>query len=90
MENITLEREGKTLALSVAPDDLNDMELFEDLCALDEGKAHFLPRVVRRFLGEEQKTALYEFLRGDDGRVTIAAVSAAILEIFEQVNSAKK
>lgn len=90
MEDITLEREGKTLALSIDPAALDDMELYEDLLALDEGKVHHLPRVVGRLLGAEQKAALYDLLRTNTGRVSTSDVTSALEEIFDKVKNGKK
>lgn len=91
MLNVKLKGEGeRELVLSVDEDVLDDMELLEDLADLDEQKAQALPRVIKRVLGEEQKAALYEFLRGGNGRVKTSAVSAALKDIFGQIKDGKK
>lgn len=66
----------------------NDMELFDDLVALDKGDGSILPSLVDRLLGD-QKPALYDHLRGENGRVPIDRVGAAILEIFRALNAGK-
>lgn len=90
MEKVTIAREDKTLALSIDPAIADDMELFEDLTALDAGEYKHLPRLIERILGAEQKTALYDFLRNDAGRVPMEPVMTAVAEIFEQIQNGKK
>ena len=72
------------------PDDvMNDMELFEDLRAMDRGDPTAMVSVVQRFLGD-QKQALYDHLRTESGRVPIDRVTAEILEIFGQIKNGPK
>lgn len=58
----------------------NDMELFEDLCAIEKGDLRRLPPVVGNVVGE-QKAALYDHLRGPDGIVPISGVMREVREI---------
>lgn len=60
---------------------LNDMELFEDLMALDSGKTIVLPAVVGRIMGENKKR-LYDHLRAENGTVPIEKVTAEVMEII--------
>lgn len=69
---------------------LDDAELLEDLCALDEGAVYRFPSVIRKLLGEENKKRLYEHLRGEDGRVHTSALSTELQDIFSSLNSKKK
>ena len=61
---------------------LDDMELVEDLAAVQNDDAFRLPDVIVRILGQEQKDALYESLRNEKGKVTVKAVTDALVEIF--------
>lgn len=67
---------------------LNDMELLEDLIALDEGDGKRLPAIITRLLGEEGKRALYDHVR-EDGRVPIDKATAAVLEIMKGLQAGK-
>lgn len=67
----------------------NDMELLEALAELDGGNALALLPVCRKVLGE-QKKALYDFLRTEDGRVPVDKVTAEIFDIFAAVKDGKK
>ena len=75
---------GKTasgFAFSVEEKALDDMELVEALAEVEQTPTA-LPKVLRLLLGEEQKRALYDFLRQKDGRVPVQAVTDAVLDIF--------
>jgi len=74
---------------TVAEDITNDMELFEALCDLDNGKLTAAVEVCRRILGD-QKKALYDHLRGPDGRVPADKVSEEIVDIMAAVKDGKK
>jgi hypothetical protein len=41
-----------------------------------------LPKLIKMILGDEQKKALYDHVRGEDGRVSVTAVADEIVEIF--------
>lgn len=72
------------------PDDvMNDMELFEALCDADAGDYSAAVPICRKILGE-QKKALYDHLRTEDGRVPVDKVFTEITEIIEAVKNGKK
>ena len=72
------------------PDDvMNDMELFEDLRAMDHGDPTAMVPVVQRLMGD-QKKALYDHVRTETGRVPIDKVTAEILEIFGLMKNGPK
>lgn len=58
----------------------NDMELFEDLVALEGGQMRRLPSAVGKIMGEDKKR-LYDHLRGPEGVVPMDAVLRELLEI---------
>lgn len=70
-------------------DALDDMELLEDLCALDRGELDVLPAVLGRIIGENQKKALYDHVRNEKGRVPTTAVVNEIKSIFEAAKETK-
>lgn len=67
---------------------LNDMELFDALCALSGGDKMSLPVVVGKILGDSKK-ALYDHLRAENGAVPIPAVEAEVLEIMQALKGGK-
>lgn len=90
MHNVTIEREGREpLPLVIEDEALNDMELFEALTLLDDGNATGLPRVIASLLGKEQKKALYDYYRGENGRVKVTDITEAIMEIFNSIKEGK-
>lgn len=56
---------------------INDMEYLE-LLAKATGNIAYLPAVVEKLLGREQKTALYEHVRDENGRVSVDAIDREI------------
>ena len=77
---------GFTVALDESR--LNDMELFDALCALSGGDKMSLPVVVGKILGDSKK-ALYDHLRAENGAVPIPAVEAEVLEIMQALKGGK-
>ena len=61
----------------------DNMELLEMLSDMKEGDWLAMSKVCEMTLGKEGKKALYDHLRTEDGRVPVADVSSAIVEIFE-------
>lgn len=68
---------------------MNDMELLEDLAAIDGGDITVLPGALSRIVGSENKRKLYDHVRVN-GRVPIDSVSQEIGEIITQLGSKKK
>lgn len=69
---------------------LDDMETFELICALDGGDATKLPALLSRLFTPEQKKALYDHVREEDGRVPISAVMKQVGEIFNALKDSEK
>lgn len=83
--------DGKTasgFAFQFEKDVLNDMELVESLAEVDENPLK-LPKVIRMVLGEDQKKALYDHCRAENGRVPVDTVSAEFVEILSSAGSGK-
>lgn len=72
----------------------NDMEVVDaiaDMQTGDESAVMVATSVlITKLLGAEQKKALYNHLRNDEGRVPIDAVSNAIVEIMTSCRNGKK
>ena len=68
---------------------LDDMRLFDALVALQDGDPLQMPRIMNLILTPEQKAAVYEACRDENGRVPIEAVNDEILAIFNAFNESK-
>lgn len=60
---------------------LDDMEFLEALAETQEDPLAF-PKVCTKLLGIEQKKRLYDYLRDESGKVPIADVEGAVVEIM--------
>lgn len=76
---------------AVALDDkvLDNVELWEELQALEDGSVIAVGKVARMFLGAEGKKALYDHVRTEDGRVPAEALSVELNELFNSYTAAK-
>lgn len=64
---------GKTetgFEFELEEDVIDDYELIEELCALDEGQYQHLPKALVRILGAEQTARLKEHVRNESGKVS--------------------
>lgn len=85
--------EGKTKSgfqYKIAASAADDMELLENLVAIDKGDITKVPAAIDAILGEEQKKALYDHLRGEDGRVSVTKVIQELTEIFQNADDDSK
>lgn len=71
------------------PEVLDDMELLDAIAEIDSNPL-IISKVLKTILGEQQRSALYEHLRGEDGRVSVKAVSAAVADIFASLGQQGK
>lgn len=71
-------------------DVLDDMELLDALADWDRGKETGAIYACRLLLGEQQRAALYDHLRGKNGRVKATAVLNAVTEILTALREGKK
>lgn len=69
----------------IDPDVLDDMELYDDLMALDNERPNVKPILVR-ILGEEGQKSLYESCRVE-GKVRVSIVNNSLYEIFDQMKA---
>ena len=68
---------------------LDDYELLEDLCELDNGNTARTISALNRLLGTEQKERLKEHLREENGRVPASKMMVEMAEIFNSVKAGK-
>ena len=69
--------------IDVEESTFEDMELFDAVADMEKGRVLALSEVTGKILGD-RKVALYDFLRDENGRVPIQAVSEAVVEIFQK------
>lgn len=84
MANAKTVIKGKTstgFAFSISKNALNNFELLDYFSGLDEDPL-LLPKILKILLGEEQKQALYDHVRLEDGTVPTEKIEAEIEEIF--------
>jgi hypothetical protein len=74
------------LNLSISDGALDNMELLDDLVAVDEGNAFAISRIVRRVLDDENRKKLYDHLRVD-GVTPVSKVVEAMKEIFDKMGA---
>ena len=67
----------------VDPTILDDMELIDALAKVQGEDATAISVVVQKIFGEDQRQALYDSVRTENGRVPIQSVVNAVVEIFE-------
>ncbi len=79
----------KGFAFKYPRENLDDMELFDDIAAMNSGNAYQLGRIIERVLGAEQKKEYYEFLRDDSGRVKVSVIEDDFLSIMQASNDSK-
>lgn len=75
--------------LEIELEKLNDMRLFDALVALQDGDSLQMPRIMNLILTSEQKAAVYEACRTEDGRIPIEEVNNEILAVFNAFNESK-
>ena len=69
---------------------LEDMEFVDALAETGNDNPLAFSNVCAMLFGKEQRKRLYDFLRGDDGRVHITAVSDCIREVMDAIGDAGK
>lgn len=69
----------------VNPESLDNAELLDAVVEGDEGDVRAVSRILRILLNAEDKKALYDVLREEDGRVPTARVADTIAEIFTKL-----
>ena len=68
---------------------LDDYELLESLCDIDNGDASKITTVARQLLGETQITALKTHLRNEKGRVPATKMIEEVTQIFQSQAAGK-
>lgn len=82
---------GKTetgFAFSVDPSLLHNVEFLEGFAEVQNGDGLGVFRLIDQMLGKEQKQALYEHIRGEDGIVQVEDLTAELTNIFDALAEA--
>lgn len=85
------EIKGKTksgFAYKIKASTLNDAELLDLLVELDSNYL-MIPKLLVKILGKEQKEALYNHLRTEEGNVPIDALEDDLMSIFNNQQATK-
>lgn len=77
------------VTINIDEKDMSNMELLDELVAVDEGETAALTRIFRLIMSKEDKKALYDALR-EDGRVPVEKVIYALKELFDKIGEAGK
>lgn len=76
-------------AYEIKEEALNDYEILEQLREVDKGDLAAIVDVVNTLLSEEQKNALKDHLRGEDGRVGMKEMIQEVAEILQSNQEGK-
>lgn len=70
-------------------ENLDDYELLENLCDIDNGDVSKITIAANQLLGKEQMKALKEHVRNEKGRVSAAKMIEEITQIFKNQSGPK-
>lgn len=77
-------------AFSIDEAVMDDMELVDALAELDDKSAIAISTVCVKIFGKEQRKALYDSLRTEEGRVPLVEVNEAIADVLNAFGEAGK
>ncbi len=83
---------GKTTSgfeFEIEDERLDDYELLEKLCEIDQGNTGKLTSAIADFLGEKQKEALKEHIRNKNGRISVKKMVGEFAEILNATKEGK-
>ena len=66
------------------------MELLENLVDFENGTRSLLPKLAEQLLGKDQKAKLYDYCRGETGRVSATKVIEELGAIFAAIQKSPK
>ncbi len=75
---------------TIEKDALMDVELFDDLVALENGDVSNLTKICNTLLGDEQRKEFYEFLRNEKGRILFTTLASELMSIFKNAGEVTK
>lgn len=68
---------------------MDDYELLENLCDIDNGDIAKIPATARQLLGDEQLKALKDHVRNEEGRVSANKMFEEISQILGESKEGK-
>lgn len=68
---------------------MDDMEVVDLVIRIESNDTLAYSNFLTKIMGEENKKALYEHIREEDGRVPISKISAEVAEVIEQIGGKK-
>lgn len=74
-------------AYSIPDENVNNMEFLDALAEAEDENPLRISKVLRLLLGDEQRKALYDRLRDEDGRVPVESVMAELKDILANDSS---
>ena len=74
-------------AVELSEEALDNVELLDALAAVQDSDVLSLGRTIRLLMGKAQAKKLYDHLRTEDGRVPVVALSNALGELMESLQS---
>lgn len=67
---------------------MHDVEFLEEFAAVQKGDGLEVFDLIKKILGADQKQALYEHIRNEEGIVTTDALHEELSDIFEALGEA--
>lgn len=71
-------------------EDMNNMELLDAICELEEGSELAISKVCNLMFNKEDKKRLYNHVRNSNGKVPIDKIGSEIIDIFQSGGKAGK
>ena len=78
------------LKVSVDETKLDNIELMDALVDTNNGNAMGVSMAIRILLSDADRKALYDKLRGEDGRTPTSAITPVIVEIIQKLGERGK
>lgn len=66
----------------IKDESLDDWELFEAFSDVENDNPLAVIEIAKRLFGDEQYKRLKDFVRGENGRVSLTAMNDTIMEVF--------
>lgn len=69
---------------------MQNVEFLEEFAAVQSGDGLEVFNLIKRILGEDQKKALYEHIRDEEGIVPLKAMKDELADIFDALSEANE
>lgn len=78
------------ISVDVSKEAFDDMRVLDLLAELEDGNPFAISKLTRLVFSHEDKTALYNALKDDNGRVPIVKFSETFTELFNKLGDTGK